>query len=201
MYDILYTIKWRLWRIKTSIFYKHVFGSIGKRSTICKPMYIQHPENIYMGEHVRIREFARLETEVEYNEQRFTPKIIIGDDVGFEQGLHMACAESIIIENNVTVSAYVMIMDCAHNYLDINENVLNQKLTTDPIVIGEGSFIGLGSRIMSGVKLGKHCVVGTNAVVLKGEYPDYSIIVGNPAKVVKKYNAEKKKWIKENNDR
>lgn len=201
MYDILYTIKWRLWRIKTSIFYKHVFGSIGKRSTICKPMYIQHPENIYMGEHVRIREFARLETEVEYNEQKFTPKIIIGDDVGFEQGLHMACAESIIIENNVTVSAYVMIMDCAHNYLDINENVLNQKLTTDPIVIGEGSFIGLGSRIMSGVKLGKHCVVGTNAVVLKGEYPDYSIIVGNPAKVVKKYNAEKKKWIKENNDR
>lgn len=201
MYDILYTIKWRLWRIKTSIFYKHVFGSIGKRSTICKPMYIQHPENIYMGEHVRIREFARLETEVEYNEQKFTPKIIIGDDVGFEQGLHMACAESIIIENNVTVSAYVMIMDCAHNYLDINENVLNQKLTTDPIVIGEGSFIGLGSRIMSGVKLGKHCVVGTNAVVLKGEYPDYSIIVGNPAKVVKKYNAEMKKWIKENNDR
>lgn len=201
MYNILYTIKWRLWRIKTSIFYKHVFGSIGKRSTICKPMYIQHPENIYMGEHVRIREFARLETEVEYNEQKFTPKIIIGDDVGFEQGLHMACAESIIIENNVTVSAYVMIMDCAHNYLDINENVLNQKLTTDPIVIGEGSFIGLGSRIMSGVKLGKHCVVGTNAVVLKGEYPDYSIIVGNPAKVVKKYNAEKKKWIKENNDR
>lgn len=54
---------------------------------------------------------------------------------------------------------------------------------------------------MGGVKLGKHCVVGTNAVVLKGEYPDYSIIVGNPAKVVKKYNAEKKKWVKENNDR
>lgn len=200
MYDILYAIKWRLWRIKTSIFYKRVFGSIGKRSTICKPMYIQHPENIYMGEHVRVREFARLETEVEYNEQRITPKIIIGDNVGFEQGLHMTCAESIIIENDVTVSAYVMITDCTHDYMNINENVLEQKLTSDPTIIGEGSFIGLGSRIMGGVKLGKHCVVGTNSVVLKGEYPDYSVLVGSPAKVVKKYDAEKKKWVKENND-
>lgn len=196
MYEIIYAIKWRLWRIKTSVFYKRVFGSIGKRSTICKPMYIQHPENIYMGEHVRVREFARLETEVEYNEQKFTPKIIIGDDVGFEQGLHMTCAEPIKIGNDVSIMAYVMITDIDHEYTNINENVINQKLITNPVEIGDGCFIGLGSRIMGGVKLGKHCVVGTNAVVMKGQYPDYCVLVGNPAKIIKKYDFNKLEWVR-----
>ena len=46
---------------------------------------------------------------------------------------------------------------------------------------------------MAGTKLGKQCVVGANSVV-RGEFPDYCVIVGAPARVVKKYNPDTKIW-------
>ena len=45
------------------------------------------------------------------------------------------------------------------------------------------------------VKIGKHCVIGANSVVTKN-IPDYSVAIGSPAKVIKKYNFESKKWVK-----
>lgn len=59
--------------------------------------------------------------------------------------------------------------------------------------IGENCFIGFGAAIQAGTVLGKQCIVGTNAVV-RGEFPDYSVIVGAPAKVVKQYNKETGEW-------
>lgn len=196
MYDLIYALKWKWWMLKTKTFYRIFFGSIGTRSTICRPMYIAHPENMYLGRHVRIREFARLETEVRYNDQILHPRLEIGNDVGFEQGLHLACAESIKIGNNVTVSANVYITDCEHQYQDLETNVIDQKLTTNPVVIEDGCFIGLGARILPGTILHKHCVVGTNTVVRGGVYPAYSVITGVPGKVVKRYNTATKQWEK-----
>ena len=54
-------------------------------------------------------------------------------------------------------------------------------------------FIGYGAAIQAGTILGRHCIVGTNAVV-RGIYDDYSVIVGVPARVVKKYNKNNNKW-------
>ena len=196
MYDWIYKFKWKWWQLKTKYFYRLFLGSIGNRSTICRPMYLAHLENMYFGSHVRIREFARLETIVEYNDQKFSPTLKVGNDVGFEQGLHMVCAESIVIGSDVTVSAYVMIMDCGHNYDDIKTNVINQTLSTLPVVIGDGCFIGLGARIMPGTHLGQHCSVGSNAVVTGGAWKDYSVLVGCPAYCVKRYDVTQGIWKK-----
>ena len=196
MYDWIYKFKWKWWMLKTKYFYKLFLGSIGEKSTICKPMYLAHLENMYLGKHVRVREFARLETIVEYDNQRFTPRLEIGDDVGFEQGLHMTCADSIKIGNNTTISAYVMIMDCFHDYADLTKSVVDQPLFTKPVIIEDGCFIGLGARIMPGTHLGKHCSVGSNAVVTGGIWPDYSILVGAPAYCIKRYDVEQKTWRK-----
>ncbi len=51
------------------------------------------------------------------------------------------------------------------------------------VVIGEYTFIGTSSVILPGTNLGKGCIVGAGSV-LKGDFPDYSVIVGNPAKIV-----------------
>jgi len=55
-----------------------------------------------------------------------------------------------------------------------------------PIEIGDNNWIGANSTILKGAKIGNHCIIASGSVVLKGEYPDYSLIAGNPAKVVKK---------------
>lgn len=62
-------------------------------------------------------------------------------------------------------------------------------------IIGENCFIGFGASIQAGTVLGKKCIVGTNAVV-HGTYPDYSVIVGVPAKSIKRYNEETGDWEK-----
>ena len=53
----------------------------------------------------------------------------------------------------------------------------------------------MGAAIMAGTVLGKQCVVGANAVV-RGTFPDFCVIVGAPARIVKKYNPDTQKWEK-----
>ena len=60
--------------------------------------------------------------------------------------------------------------------------------------IGEGTWLGEGVCVI-GAKIGKGCVIGANAVVTK-DIPDYSVAVGSPAKVIKKYNSDTKRWEK-----
>lgn len=189
-------VKWKIRQIITSVYYKRVMGLIGESCTICKPLHIIHPECIFCGNHVRFREFARVEAVVEYDDQRFSPKIEIGDDTGFEQGLHMTCGESVKIGKGCVILPYVMITDLTHQYGDLNMNVLDQTLSTDPVEIGDGSCIGCGARIMPGVHLGKHCIVGANSVVVSGIYENYSVLAGMPAKYIKRYNTNTGNWEK-----
>jgi carbonic anhydrase/acetyltransferase-like protein (isoleucine patch superfamily) len=52
--------------------------------------------------------------------------------------------------------------------------------------IGEGALIGMGATVMNGAKIGRFCIVGANALVPENrEYPDFSLIVGAPAKVIR----------------
>ncbi len=62
-------------------------------------------------------------------------------------------------------------------------------------IIGNNCFVGTGAKIMAGVHMGDNVIVGANAVVTK-DVPAYSIVAGVPAKVIKKYNFETKKWEK-----
>jgi acetyltransferase-like isoleucine patch superfamily enzyme len=70
-----------------------------------------------------------------------------------------------------------------------------QAVNTKIIEIGDNSWIGANAVITAGSKIGKHCVIGAGAVVT-GIVPDYSIAVGNPARIVKKYNPQTHAWEK-----
>lgn len=59
--------------------------------------------------------------------------------------------------------------------------------------IGDGSWLGTHVVIAGNITIGKHCVIGANSVVTK-DIPDYSVAVGIPAKVVKRYNFDTKCW-------
>jgi len=68
-----------------------------------------------------------------------------------------------------------------------------QKVTTAPIVIEDEVWLGANVVVVAGVTIGKHSVVAAGAVVTKS-IPPYSVAVGNPARVIKQYNFETKKW-------
>lgn len=98
-----------------------------------------------------------------------------------------------MIGKKTTISGNVFITNIDHEYQKIDKHIMEQPMICKKTVIGENCFIGFGAAIQAGTVLGKQCVVGTNAVV-RGTYPDYSVIVGVPAKVVKRYNKETGKW-------
>ena len=80
-----------------------------------------------------------------------------------------------------------------------HNSIINWSVLIDgrgsKVIIGNNVWIGEGAAILSGVKIGEGSIIGTNSVVLK-DIPPNSIAVGSPAKVIKKYDFDKKEWIK-----
>ena len=69
------------------------------------------------------------------------------------------------------------------------------SIITKTVKIGDETYIYNNSVILPGTTIGRHCVIGANSVV-NSNIPDYSIAVGNPARVVKQYNFVTKNWEK-----
>lgn len=112
-----------------------------------------------------------------------------------QQRCHITAATTLVIGKNTMISFDVSIQDTDHEYEDLSMPVGNQPLIVKKTQIGENCFIGSGAKIQAGTILGKHCVVGTNAVV-RGTFPDYSVIVGVPARIVKRYDEKIGVWKK-----
>ena len=173
---------------------KYKYGAFGRNSIIYSPDRLVGSKNIFIAEEVCILHHARMETVAEYRGESFKPKLTIGDRTSIGQNFHVVASGNLVIGNDVTISGNVFISDCCHSYEEININAMNQKLCFQRTSIGDYSFIGYGATIQAGAVLGKQCIVGANSVVLKGNYPDYSVLAGVPAKVIKKYNFETQQW-------
>lgn len=67
--------------------------------------------------------------------------------------------------------------------------------------VGDDSLIGIGAVILNGAKIGKGCLVGAGALVTEGkEFPDGSMIIGSPAKVVRQLTAEQLQGLRQSAD-
>lgn len=99
----------------------------------------------------------------------------------------------VTIGNNVMIAQNIVISGLNHGYEDVTVPPSEQKVTCKPIIISDNVWIGANSVITAGVTLGKHCVIGAGSIVTKS-IPDYSVAVGNPARVIKKYNIVNKNW-------
>jgi carbonic anhydrase/acetyltransferase-like protein (isoleucine patch superfamily) len=116
------------------------------------------------------------------------PKVIIrgdndliqigeGSNVQDASILHTDPGYRLIIGKQVTIGHQVMLHGCH---------------------IGDGSLVGIGAVILNGAKIGKHCLVGAGALVTEGkEFPDGSMILGSPAKVVKTLTPEQMTGIED----
>jgi acetyltransferase-like isoleucine patch superfamily enzyme len=82
-----------------------------------------------------------------------------------------------------------------HSYEDLDTPISKQKESTALITVEDDCWIGANAVITAGVTIGKHSVVAAGAVVTKN-IPPYSVAVGNPARVIKQYDFEKKQWVR-----
>jgi acetyltransferase-like isoleucine patch superfamily enzyme len=184
-----------IWRyLKTIVWYKLFLKKCGRKSVIYKPIHID-PGCMSLGNGVLIRNNARIEA-VSFGG---TADIIIEDNVNIEQNIHMTCGNKIFIGKNTAIAANVTITDIKHNYRDVSLSPKLQPLEVSDVFIGQDCTIYNNAVILPGTVLGKHCTVAANAVVIGKTYADFSVLAGNPAKVISYYDDSLGTWSKQSN--
>lgn len=184
------------WELKCfsfrSIKYRIHFKSCGMRLKIGHEVYIRNPHMVSVGRNVTIEHH----TSLFINPIGGTAEIIIGDNVILGKYNDFGCSNKIIIGNDVITAPFVHITDRDHSYEDITVPIMYQSANSKgAVVIKDGTWLGFGVQIMSGVTIGKQSVIAAGSIVTK-DIPDYCVAVGNPARVIKKYNLDTQKWEK-----
>ena len=182
-----------IWLFRTQVIYRLFLGHLGLLSYMGKPLYINKLSKIFIGSRVRIYPNSRMEAIGK------SSSIVFEDNISVGQCLHIVSSGSLVIKKNTTISANVLITNLDHEYEEIDVHIMRQKGKENKTEIGENCFLGYGAVIQAGTVLGRQCVVGANSVV-RGKFRDYSVIVGSPARVIKRYDISKLEWRKTNNN-
>jgi acetyltransferase-like isoleucine patch superfamily enzyme len=116
------------------------------------------------------------------------PVLRVGDRCVIGRGSHIVAHHSIEIGDDVFTGPYVYITDQNHSYADVEVPVGRQWPVNGSVRIGPGSWLGTGSVVLPGAHIGRNVVVAAGAVV-RGKVPDYSVVGGVPARVIREYVA------------
>lgn len=174
---------WGIRALLNKPFYKRV----GNMSYMGKPILIMGKKNIEIGNKVRILPNIRMEV---YGHGL----IKIEDNCSIAQNVHITSKDDVlIIGKNTTILANSFITNIDHEYREIGKHIMEQPYLIKHTEIGENCFIGMGAAIQAGTVLGRQCIVGANSVV-RGTFPDYCVIAGVPANIIKKYDPKTQEW-------
>lgn len=177
--------------IRTKLFYPQA-------KIIRFPFDIRNSKNIKIGKGFTTGRMCRLEVAPDAAKGN---KICmeIGENVRLNELVHIAALECVKIGNNSAIGAKSFISDLNHGnfaegeIFDINQPHAQREIFAKPVIIGNNVWIGESVCILPGVNIGDGCIIGALSNVTKS-IPSYSIAVGNPARVVKKYNFDTKCW-------
>ncbi len=179
--------------------YKRKVGSHKGFFNISGGVIVNNPQCLHLGKGVGIGGNTFIGPVISYAGDLYTPKIIIGDNTWVGKNCSIAAINRVVIGKNVLFAGHVHITDHSHGYEDITRPIAPQKLISKgPVIIEDDCWLGFSCEILSGVHIGKHSIVAARSVVTK-DVPPYSIVAGNPARVVKQYNFETEQWEKVKN--
>ena len=116
------------------------------------------------------------------------PVLRIGDRCVIGRGSHVVAHADLTIGDDVWTGPYVYITDQNHGYADPDTPIGRQMPVNTPVEIGAGTWLGAGAIVLPGARIGRNVVVAAGSVV-RGEVPDYCVVAGVPAKVVRSRTA------------
>jgi tetrahydrodipicolinate N-succinyltransferase len=169
------------------------YGAYGAGTWVVPPARVTTPERIFLEDDVTVHEHSWLSVVRAVDGVEPTLRIGAGSRIG--RFAHLACVGSIDIGPEVLTAERIFIGDTYHGYEDVTRPVIEQPMA-DPekVTIGDGAFLGVGAVILMGVTIGEQAYVGGGAVVTT-DVPARTIVAGNPARVVKRYDESTGRWV------
>jgi acetyltransferase-like isoleucine patch superfamily enzyme len=179
--------------------YKRLLGACGRNVVFGQNVVLRHPGKIRIGDNVVIDDNCLLDAKGDANggisigSGVFVGRNTIlscknGDiDVGDRANIGFNCeifsASRVALGADALLAAYCYIVGGDHDFSDTSKAVLAQGRTSAGVEIGPGVWMGAGAKILDGVTIGAHAIIGAQAVV-REPVPPYAIAVGIPAKVI-----------------
>jgi acetyltransferase-like isoleucine patch superfamily enzyme len=188
------TRKKPFWYRFSNVKNRFLFGSYGKDVYIESGVVINRPRFVHVGNHVRIKRNTSINL---HPKDKRSKEILLflGDNVIISESCFISACNRLVIEENVGVSPNVMIIDNSRILGNVGRPSKEQDLKIGYVHIGADSWIAYGACVLPNVTIGKHCIIGALSVVNK-DIPPYSVAVGSPAKVVKRYDFDQGEWVR-----
>ena len=167
------------------------FGAFGDGSVICFPATaLVNERYVHIGAHTVLGPYLSLSAGMVPGQSMVTdPVVTIGDRCLIGKGSGIVGHLEIVIGDDVWTGHHVYITDQNHGYERLDVPISRQHMPERPVHIGDGSWLGHGTVVLPGARIGRHVVVGANSVVT-GELPDNCVAAGAPARVLKRLDAD-----------
>lgn len=165
------------------------FKSIGENFFIGKDYRISNPQFMQIGNNFSVLDRLRIEAIEKFQNEVFSPKIIIGNNVNINNDVHIGCINRIEIGDNCLLASRIYISD--HNHGSFSKEDLetapNKRplISKGPVIIKNNVWIGEGVAILPNVTIGENSIIASNAVVTK-DIPANCVAAGVPAKIIKR---------------
>lgn len=119
--------------------------------------------------------------------------VVLGD--GVRIGIGSVVIGPVEFGDRVGLGQHVFVAGFNHGYADPTRDSNEQELVRKPVVIGRESHIGANAVVVAGVHIGERCQIGAGSVVTR-DLPSYCVAAGNPARIVKRYDFDRKAWVR-----
>lgn len=154
-----------------------------------KHVVVIGPEYINIGENSVFQQFTYLTAWGAYENKNLNPEITIGKNCNFGAFNHITCTNKISIGDGLLTGKWVTITDNSHGTFSYEEMQIPPQrrnvVSKGPVSVGNNVWIGDKATILPGVNIGDGAIIGANCVVTK-DVPAYSVVGGNPAKILKR---------------
>jgi acetyltransferase-like isoleucine patch superfamily enzyme len=180
-------------------FYPRLLGACGRNVVFGQNVVLRHPGKIRIGDNVVVDDNCLLDAKGDSNTGILigsgvflgrntilsckNGNIILGDRANVGFNCEIFSASLVSLGADALLAAYCYVVGGDHDFSDASKAVLAQGRSSAGVEIGPGVWMGAGAKILDGVTVGAHAIIGAQAVV-REPVPAYAIAVGIPAKVI-----------------
>jgi acetyltransferase-like isoleucine patch superfamily enzyme len=181
------------------LLYPRLLGACGRNVVFGQNVVLRHPGKIRIGDNVVVDDNCLLDAKGDTNggitigSGVFVGRntilsckngdIAVGDRANIGFNCELFSASLVTVGADSLLAAYCYVIGGDHEHDDLSKPVTAQGRQSKGVSVGEGVWMGAGAKILDGVRIGPHAIIGAGAVV-RVDVPEYAVAAGRPARIL-----------------